>query len=83
MDPADVGVIRALGIGDPVCQLRDHEIKIRVALTVRMGWLVDRHLVDAGRQVGAMVQVIAAQQILVRLTFAAVQGHDQPGHGFQ
>ena len=45
--------------------------------------LVDQHAVDRGAQVGAMVQVKAAQVKLVRLALTAVLTHHQTGHRFQ
>jgi hypothetical protein len=50
---------------------------------VRVRGLVDRHAVNEGREVGAVVEVVAAQQILIRLAFAAMQGDDQPRDGFE
>src|SRR5688572_30179499 len=44
---------------------------------------VHRHAVDAGREIGAVIQVEAAQKVLVRLAAAAVLSDDQPGHYFE
>ena len=44
---------------------------------------VDRHAVDARGEVGAVVQVEAAQEVLVRLAVAAVLRHDEPGDGLE
>ena len=35
------------------------------------------------RQIGAVVEIVAAQKILVGFALAGVLGHDQAGHGFQ
>jgi hypothetical protein len=64
-------------------KLRDHEIEVRVALTVRMGRLVDGHAIHVGLEIGAVIQIVAAHQVLIRLTLPAMQGHDQARHGFQ
>ena len=48
-----------------------------------MGAHVDRHVVDSDREIGAVVEIVAAQEILVGFALAGVLGHDQPGHGFQ
>ena len=43
---------------------------------------VDRCAIDMASQIGAMIQVEAAQEELVSLARAAVLGGDQPGHRF-
>ena len=48
-----------------------------------MGRLIDGHAVHVGLEIRAVVQVIAAQQILIRLPLSAVQGHDEAGDGLQ
>ena len=50
---------------------------------MRVGRLVDRHVVDVSRQIGAVIQIVAAHQVLVGLALAAVQVTIQTGHGFQ
>ena len=45
---------------------------IGVALAVQVGGLVDRHAVDETGEVGAVVQVEPAQQVLVGLALAGV-----------
>jgi hypothetical protein len=44
---------------------------------------VHRDPVDAGREIRAVVEIEAAQEILVRLAVARVLGHDESGHGLQ
>ena len=78
-----LGKIRPLAEGDPVDQLGDQEIEIGVALAVGMGSHVDRHAADVGREIGAVVEVEAAQEILVGLTVAGMLGDDQAGHHLQ
>ena len=80
---ADGGVIRTLRIGELIGQLGNHEVQIRIPLTMGMGGLVDRHAVDVGFQIRAVIEIVAAQEVLIRLALAAVQGHDQPRHRFQ
>jgi hypothetical protein len=43
---------------------------------------VHRHAVDVGGEVGAVIEVEAAQEILVGLALAGVLGGHQPRHGF-
>ena len=49
-------------------QLGDHKIEIGKALTVRVGAHVDRHLVERDVDIGAVIEVEAAQEILVGFT---------------
>jgi hypothetical protein len=51
-----------------------------VALAVAMRRHVDRQAVDAGREVGAVVEVEAAQEVLVGLAVARVLRDDEAGH---
>jgi hypothetical protein len=44
-----------------------------------VGTHVDRHVVDRDSQIRAVVEIEAAQEILVGLAVAAVLGDDQPG----
>ena len=44
-----------------------------------MGAHIDRHIVDPDRHVGAVIEVVAAQEILVGFALAAVLRHDQAG----
>ena len=50
---------------------------------MRVGRQVHRHAVDGEREVGAVIEVEPAQEVLVRLAVARVLGDDQPGHGLQ
>ena len=80
---AFLGEIRPLAEADAVDQLGDQEIEIGVALAVGMGRHIDRHAADISGEIGAVVEVEAAQEILVRLAVAGVLGDDQAGHHFQ
>lgn len=48
-----------------------------------MGTHVDRHVVDIDRQIGAVIQVVATQEILIGFALAAVLRDDQAGNGLQ
>jgi hypothetical protein len=50
---------------------------------VRVRRHVDRHAVDPGREVGAVVEVEAAQVVLVGLAVAAVLRDDDAGNEFE
>ena len=67
---AELRVVRALVVGDALDQLRDHEVEVHVALAVPVRRHVDRHAFHARQEVGAVVEVEAAQEILVRLAVA-------------
>ena len=56
------------------------KIEIGIPLTVRVGAHVDRHLVERDVDIGAVIEVEAAQEILVGFTLPTVLGRDQPGH---
>ena len=76
---ADVGEVRPLADIHRLDQLRDHEIDIGIALPVAMGRHVDGHAVDLDGEIGAVVEIEAAQKILVGFAFAGMLGDDQPG----
>src|SRR5882672_10753188 len=80
---AFVGVVRAFAVVDMLDQLGDEEIQVRVTLAVPVARQIERHAVDMDREVGAMVEVEAAQEILIRLARAAVLGDDHAGDDLQ
>ena len=61
----------------------NQKIQISVTVAVRVGRLVDRHANNPGCKIGTVIQVVAAQKILVRLAVAGVLRDDHAGHGFQ
>ena len=62
-------------------ELGDQEVEVGVALAVAVGRHVDRHAACRDREVGAVVEVEAAQEVLVGLAAARVLGGDGAGHG--
>lgn len=48
-----------------------------------MSWHVDGHAVDLDGEIGAVVKVEAAQEILIGFTFSGMLGDDQAGHDIQ
>ncbi len=60
-------IVGPLGEVDARGQFRYQEVEVGVALAVGVGALVDGHAADPGRQVRAVVEVEAAQQVLVGL----------------
>ena len=79
---AHAGVVGALLVIDLADQLRDDEIEVRVALAVGVGGHVDGHPLEIRGQIGAVIEVEAAQEILVGLAAATVLGHDDTGDRF-
>ena len=78
-----VGEVRPFADVHRLHQLRNQEIDIGIALPVAVGRHVDRHAVDADGQIGAVVEIEAAQKILVGFALAGMLGHDQPRHHLQ
>ncbi len=80
---AFIRVVRAFLVVDAVHQLGDQKVQVRIALAVRVGAHVDRHAVNEGGEVGAVIQIEAAQEVLIGLAVAAVLRDDHAGHKFQ
>jgi hypothetical protein len=78
-----VRVVRALAVLDRLDQLGNYEVDVGVTLAVRMRGHVHGHAVDAGGEIGAVIEIEPAQEVLVRLAAAAVLSDDQPGHDFE
>ena len=76
---AFIGEVRSLAYIDRSDQFRNHEIKIGITLAVRVGAHVDRKVVDRDREIGAVIEIEAAQKILVGFALAAMLGDDKPG----
>ncbi len=71
--------VRTLLVVDGVDQLGQQEVEIGVAVAVRMGRHVDRHAVDPGREVGTVIEIEAAEEVLVGLAVTRMLGHDDAG----
>src|SRR5579872_2979670 len=57
-------------------QLGYEEIEVRIALSVAMARQIDRHPVDMDCEIGAVIEIEPAQEILIGLAAAAMLGHD-------
>ena len=77
---ADLGVIDAELVVDVVDEFWNEKIQIGIALPVPVGRKVERHALETRLKIGAVIEVEAANEILVRLPFARVLGDDHPGH---
>lgn len=68
---------------DVVDELGDEEVEVGVALPVRVRRHVDGHPLETRLEVRAMIEVEAANEVLVRLAVARVLRDDEPRHGFE
>ena len=64
-------------------ELGDQEIEIGIALPVRVRAQVDRHPVEPEGDIGAVVEVEAAQEILVGFSLTGMLRDDQARHRFE
>ena len=80
---ADVGAIGALAVVDAVDDFRDQAVDVEIPLAMAVRAHVHRHVVDQGREIGAVIEVEAAQEVLVGLARTGVLDGDQPGHGLE
>jgi len=78
-----LGVVHALAVVDALDELWDEEVEITVALAMSVSRHVDRDTIHESREIGAMVEVEATQEILVSLAVPAVLSHDEPRHGLE
>ncbi len=80
---AFVGEIRSLADVDRADQFGDQEIQVGISLAVGVGAHIDRHAVDRDGEIGAVIEIETAQEILVGLAVPAVLGDDQTRHDFE
>jgi hypothetical protein len=73
-------VIDTEPVVDVVDQLGDEEVEVRIPLAVRVRRHVDRHPLDARLEIGAVIEVEAANEVLVGLSIARVLRDDEPGN---
>ena len=76
----EVRPLRELDAGD---DLRNQEVDVGVALAVRVGRHVHRRAGHRHREVAAVIEVEAAQEVLVGLALAAVLRDDDARHGLE
>ena len=77
---ANGGVIGPLGVIYPGDHPWHQKAKVGIALPMRVGGAVDRHIVDKIGEIRTMIKVIAADQILLRLAFARMDGDHKAGN---
>ena len=78
---ADLREVRPLLVAHLADEFRDEQIEVGVALAVRVRGHVDRHAVERGGEVGAVVEVEAAQVKLVRFPATGMLRDDDAGDG--
>ena len=79
---ADLGIIRPLAVIHALDEFGNGEVEVGIALAMAVADHVDRQAVDADRQVGAVIEVEAAQVILVGLAAARMLADDDAGDIF-
>ena len=77
---AELPVKRPLPIVELLDHFRDDRVQVRITLAVTVSHEIDRLAVHRDREVGAVVEIEAADEILVRLAVARVLGDDDAGH---
>ncbi len=80
---AGVGEVWAFADIQTADGFRHQPVQIGVTLAVGMGRQIDRHVVDEDRQVGAVIEVVAAQIILIGLAAVGMLDHRQAGRRFE
>ena len=78
-----IGEVGPLADIDRLDQFRNQEVDIGIALAVAVRRHVDRHAVDGDGKIRAVVEIEAAQKILVGFALAGMLGDDQARHDFQ
>ena len=80
---AHIRIVRALLVIHTLHQFRNDRVHVRIPFAMRVRRQVERHVVEKHREVRAMIQVEAAQKILVGLPPAGVLRDDDAGNGFE
>ncbi len=78
---AVLGRVGTLLEADVVHELRRQDIEVEIALAVPVARQVQRHAVQRGREVRAVVKIETAEEILVGLARARVLGRGQARYG--
>ena len=80
---AELRVIDAELVVDVVDELGNEKIQIGVALTVPVRRHVDRHALEPRLEIGAVVEVEAANEVLIRFAVSGVLRDDQSRDGLE
>jgi hypothetical protein len=74
-----VGRVDALAVFDARYQFRDHEVQVHVALSVGMADHIDRYAADSWWQIAAVIEIEAAQEVLIGFAVAECWVTIMPG----
>jgi hypothetical protein len=80
---ARISVVRSLSVVDAVDSFRNQTVDVQVPLAMAVGSEIPRHIVDVGGEVGAVIEIEAPQEVLIRFAATGVLSSDQSGHGFE
>ena len=80
---ADVGEIRAFADIHAADGFRNEPVEVGVALPVHIGRQIDRHVVHKDGDVGAVIEIPAAQVILIGLAAVGMLDRHQAGRRFE
>src|SRR5262249_37590342 len=79
----DIRIVRPLPEGDIINELWNDPIQIHIALAVGMGGEIDGYAIDKTGEIRAMIEIEAAQKILIGFPGATVLRHNHARHDFQ
>ena len=80
---SEVGAVGPFAVIDAVDDLGDQSVDIQITLTMPVAAEVQRYVVQQSGEVGAVVQIKAAQEVLVGLAAAGVLSGDEARNHFQ
>lgn len=76
-----LGMVDALAVHGRLHEFGNDEVEVEIALPMAVGTHVDGHAVQVDGEIGAVVEIESAQEILVGLPGARVLGGDHAGDG--
>ena len=79
---ANVGVIGAFLVIHPLHKLRDDDVHVRVTLAMRVRREIERHVIEIGGEIRAVVEIETAQEVLVGFPAARMLGNNHARHSF-
>ncbi len=80
---ADIGAIGSFAVIDAVNDFGDQAVDVEVALTVTMTTKVQRHVLEIGGEIGSVIEIESAQEILVGFARARMLGGNQTGNDLE
>ena len=83
IEVADVGPVRSFADIQSAHGFGNEPVEIGVALAMGVGRQIDRYVVPECCQVGAVIEIPAAQVILIGLAGVGVHDHHQAGCRFE